>query len=190
MLFFGHLGITLGAASVVAHAIDHRQAETPSKNGWFGTLARRIDIRLLLIGSLLPDIIDKPIGQYLFRNTFYNGRIYAHTLLFLLALAVPGYYLYKSRRQVWLITLAAGTFAHLVLDEMWQVPRTFFWPLLGFGFQRYELTGWFANLLKELASSPYISVSEAIGLAIIIWFRVWLLSRRQFGSFLRHGKIP
>ncbi|MGD0794906.1 MAG: metal-dependent hydrolase [Dehalococcoidales bacterium] len=189
MLFFGHAGITLGAAAMAAGALDRRQPGEPHKISWFAPLARYIDIRLLLIGSLLPDIIDKPIGQYFFRTNFYNGRIYAHTLLFLLVLAGAGYYLYRSRRQVWLMTLAAGTFTHLALDEMWQVPGTLFWPLVGFSFPRYELADYLGNLLKEIISNPYIYVSEIIGLAIIVWFGVWLLSRRKFGSFIRRGKI-
>jgi inner membrane protein len=189
MLFFGHAGLTLGAAAVAAVTLDRRQVDGTEKRSWFSSLTRRIDVRLLLVGSLLPDIIDKPLGQYILEDIFQNGRIYAHTLLFLVLLAGAGYYLFKSRRQIWLLTLAAGTLAHLALDEMWQVPGTFFWPLMGFGFPRYDLAGYIGNLFKELISDPYIYVSETIGLAIVIWFGAWLISRHSIGAFIRHGRM-
>jgi inner membrane protein len=87
------------------------------------------------------------------------------------------------------ITLATDDFMHLALDEMWQVPGTFFWPLLGWRFARYELQGWLARLLRALLHEPYVYVSEAIGLAIIIWFSAWLISRKKVGVFFRYGKI-
>jgi len=189
MLIFGHAGITLGAAALVARAVSKRKADHAEEESWFAPLSRYVDIRLLIIGSLLPDIIDKPIGQYFFYETFYNGRIFAHTLLFLVLITAVGYYLYKSRKQLWMLTLAAGTFMHIAMDEMWQVLGTFFWPFLGWQFARYELTGWFASLLMALISSPYIYISEAIGLAIFIWFGVWVISQKKVGAFIRHGII-
>ena len=67
------------------------QAGTKGKPAWFDALARRVDIRLLAIGSLLPDIIDKPVGQVFFRGTFSDGRIFSHTLLFLALVSLGGY---------------------------------------------------------------------------------------------------
>jgi inner membrane protein len=189
MLLFGHAGITLGAAALAAGAFNRGESDELPRRAWFAALTRRIDARLLLIGSMLPDIIDKPVGQYFFAETFRNGRIYAHTLLFLLLLAGAGYILFKRRRQIWLVTIAAGTLAHLALDEMWQVPGTLFWPAMGFDFPRYELGGYIGNLLKQLLSNPYVYVSEAIGLAILAWFGGWLLSRRKLGVLMRRGKI-
>src|SRR4030043_267174 len=115
MLIFAHTGITLGAGSIIADTVNRR----PS---WFASLSHYLDIRWLLVGSLLPDIIDKPVGQYLFRDTFNNGRIFSHTLLFLIVISAVGFLLLKKYRYKWMLALAAGTFAHLVLDEMWQVP--------------------------------------------------------------------
>jgi hypothetical protein len=188
MLLFGHAGITLGAAALVARMASERKTVGEEKSP-FAPLARYVDIRLLMIGSMLPDIIDKPVGQYFFRETFYNGRIFAHTLLFLVLITETGYYLFKRRKQLWMLTMAAGAIMHVALDEMWQVPGTLFWPFLGFHFARYELSGWLANIFKALLSAPYIYTSEAIGLAILIWFGVWVISRKKVGAFIRHGKI-
>jgi inner membrane protein len=189
MLFFGHIGITLGAAAVAARAVTSRKANPATKESWFVPLTRYVDIRLLIIGSMLPDIIDKPVGIYIFGGTFNNGRIFAHTLLFLILITAAGYYLFTRRRQLWMLTLAAGTLTHLALDKMWQVPTTLFWPLMGFRFPQLELDEWITNLLKGLLSSPYIYISEAIGLAISIWFGIWIISQKKTRDIIRRGKI-
>jgi inner membrane protein len=189
MLFFGHIGITLGAAAVAAQAVTRHKANPATKEAWFVPLARYVDIRLLIVGSMLPDIIDKPIGIYFFGGTFHNGRIFAHTLLFFVLISAAGYYLYKSRRQWWMLTLTAGTLMHLALDEMWQVPGTLFWPVMGFKFPQIELEGWITNLLKRLLSSPYLYVSETIGLVVLVWFAIWVIRQKKVRAIIRHGKI-
>jgi len=49
MLLFGHLGITLGVFIGLRILIPR--------------LKSLIDLRYLVIGALLPDLIDKPIGK-------------------------------------------------------------------------------------------------------------------------------
>lgn len=185
MLLFGHPGITLGVATVLAHAVNIRGRKT----SMFTSLSRYADIRLLLVGSLLPDIIDKPVGHYFFRDTFNNGRIFSHTLLFLILISAVGFYLYRRHRQVWMFTLAAGTFMHLVLDEMWITPATLFWPVLGFTFEKAEINNWLSNIFRELFSSPVVYIPEAIGLAILLWFGLVVVRRKKFRVFLRYGKV-
>lgn len=185
MLLFGHAGITLGAGTLLAGAVNSRHGKT----SWFVSLSRYTDIRLLLVGSLLPDIIDKTVGQYLFRDTFSNGRIFSHTLLFLILVSAVGFYLYKCHRQVWMLTLAAGTFMHLVLDEIWNAPVTLFWPLLGFTFEKVEITNYLSYIFHELFSNLGVYIPEMVGLAILLWFGLALLRRKKVSVFIRYGKI-
>ena len=189
MLILGHTGITLGAAALVAGAAQGCRFPRIGRVSWLTALGSYLDIRILMVGSLLPDIIDKPVGQFFFRETFSNGRIFSHTLLFLIVLAAAGYGLYRYRRKVWLLTLAAGTFMHLVLDQMWQAPRTLFWPLLGFGFEKGYLTDWLLNVLRALFSDPAVYIPEAVGLVILVWFGVVLIARRKVGVFVRYGRV-
>src|SRR4030043_846688 len=182
MLIFAHTGITLGAGSIIADTVNRR----PS---WFASLSHYLDIRWLLGGSLLPDIIDKPVGQYLFRNTFSNGRIFSHTLLFLIVITAVGFYLYKRHRHIWMLSLAAGTFTHLLLDAMWQTPSTLFWPLSGFTFKRVELEGWAQNIFHALFSDPSVYVPEIIGLAVLLWFAVAVIRRKKVGAFIKKSKV-
>ena len=185
MLILAHTGIALGAATVIAGAVNNRRG----KVSWLASLSKYLDIRFLLAGSLLPDIIDKSVGQYLFRETFNNGRIFSHTLLFFLLLSAIGFILYKTRRQVWMLSLAAGTLAHLVLDGMWGVPATLFWPFMGFAFNSVELTGWASGMLEAVVSDPFIYIPEIIGLVILLWFGVTVIRRKQVSSFIKHGRV-
>ena len=182
MLLFAHTGITLGAATLFADAVNR-------KPSWFASLSRYLDIRWLLVGSLLPDIIDKPVGQYIFRDAFNNGRIFSHTLLFFIVISTVGIFLYKKQRRTWLLALAAGTFTHLLLDEIWQTPVTLFWPLLGFSFPREELAGWASDIWSALFSEPRVYIPEIVGLVILLVLGIYLIKRRGLGAFLKNGKV-
>ncbi len=182
MLLFAHPGITLGAATIAADIINR-------KPSWFASLSRYLDIRWLLVGSILPDIIDKTVGQVIFRDTFNNGRIFSHSLFFLIILTAIGYYLLKRHRQSWLLAIAAGVFAHLILDEMWQVPVTFLWPLFGFSFPVEDLDSWTANMWNALLTDPKYYISEIVGLVILLILCWWLISKKKIISFIKHGKV-
>ena len=95
------------------------------------SLGQHIDIRILLIGSLLPDIIDKPLGYLIFPETLANGRIFCHTFLFLFLVIAIGLYFHRKVKSNWLLVLSFGTFTHLVFDQIWLAPHTLFWPLYG-----------------------------------------------------------
>ncbi len=214
MLFLAHAGITLGAAVLAAGglatdhhstAVGNKAAEPPRRyyqpvlsllvspvwraSSWLTTLGKFIDIRLLFIGALLPDIIDKPLGHLFFREALSNGRIFAHTLLFLIIITLAGLYLYRRRAKPWLLVLAFGTLIHLVLDQMWQTPQTLLWPLLGFTFPKEDITGWLSDTLHALLTEPSVYVPELLGAVIIIWFAGILLRRKNVFPFIKHGQV-
>lgn len=207
MLVFGHAGITLGAAALLSSALgssrlskttrseviessSHPSQAIPKRKAWWLTyLGSRIDIRLLFIGSLLPDIIDKPVGQFFFRETFSNGRIFCHTLLFLILVTVAGIYLYKRYSKTWLLAFSFGTLTHLVFDQMWRTPQTLFWPLLGFTFERADISNWILNILHALLTNPAVYLPELVGAIILIWFVWLLLRRRKIYSFAKYGQV-
>jgi len=210
MLLFGHIGITLASAALgfglrgrLRHGITEHGLEdnstnrgsyssedhTNSKASFFRTLAKRIDIRFLLLGSMLPDIIDKPVGIYLFRETFSSGRIFSHTLLFLVLVVVTGMMLKRYSGNTWGLALSLGTLLHLVLDQMWQTPKTLFWPIFGIGFERIETTYWLGNIWQALLGKPEVYVPEIIGFVVFVWF-VWeLLRHRAIIGFLKKGRV-
>ncbi len=79
----------------------------------------------IAFGSILPDLIDKPLG-FLLYHSFGNGRLIAHTLLFNLLLLLLCVYLGK---ELWLIGICS--MLHLVEDQMWRMPDVLFFPFLG-----------------------------------------------------------
>jgi len=152
-------------------------------------LGKYADIRILVIGSMLPDIIDKPLGLYFLKNVFNSGRIFAHTLLFLILLIAIGAILYTLLKKTWMLVLSFGTFTHLVLDRMWNDPRTLFWPLLGVGFPRNESMNWLKEIMQDLVTNPATFIPETIGLIILVCF-TWFLARNgQLRHILMKGKI-
>ncbi len=144
MLLFAHLGLTLAAARFVAAA----------------------ELAFVALGSLLPDIIDKPLGWIIY-GTPSMGRIYAHTLLFLLLFIALAFFFWDIR----LASLSGGVLAHLVLDSMWNSPTTLFWPFRGAFLVMTELNtnDYIKQLLMGL-HDPWILVPELLGLAYLLYF--------------------
>ena len=156
---------------------------------WLDQLGKFLDIRLLLIGSMLPDIIDKPVGHIFFREIFSNGRIFSHTLLFMMLFAIPAIVFYVKRKKTWLLALSSGIFAHLILDAMWTNAVTLYWPLYGWKFPRLSepdiLTLWLTGLVKL----PVVYIPELIGIFVLAGFFVWLIRRRNLINFLSRSSF-
>ena len=160
-----------------------REDPAPSKK-----VAPALDYRLLLVGSMLPDIIDKPLGMWLLRESLSNGRIFGHTLFFAGLLAVVGLYLYLRRRRVGALCLALGTVAHLILDEMWLTPSTLFWPLRGLSFEQMDIEGWLPGILNSLVTEPTVYVPEIIGVILLALFFGRIICYGKLTNFLRNGR--
>jgi len=45
---------------------------------------KKINYLFVALGAILPDLIDKPIGRILLGESVANGRLFGHTLLFVL----------------------------------------------------------------------------------------------------------
>jgi membrane-bound metal-dependent hydrolase YbcI (DUF457 family) len=160
MFIFGHIGITLG--------IFYLLGNLSSKNDY------KAAVPWIVIGSLLPDIIDKPLGRLILIESIGSGRIFAHTLFFGALVALAGYYLYERGQPEFLI-IAGASFCHLLEDEIWNRPEVLFWPLLGWDFPRDDFSGSFIQYLMLIFTRSYdpafthAFVSEIIGLLIIIF---------------------
>jgi len=190
MLIFGHAGITLGAAVMLNGALSKSYPLCAGgRASCLASLGNRIDIRLLLVGSLLPDIIDKPVGQFFFRDTFSNGRIFCHTLLFLVVITLVGLYLYRGHGKLWLLVFSFGTFTHLIFDQMWLESRTFLWPLYGFGFEKIDLSHWTQGVFHALLTEPAVYVPELVGVVILVWFALVTVRKRKVYAFIRNGQV-
>jgi hypothetical protein len=199
MFIFGHLGISLGAASLVSGAISHLSRSSNSETQpspenkslldriGFRTLSRFLDIRLFMLGSLTPDIIDKPLAFF----GFGGGRSITHTLLIFLIFSGIGLIIYLSHRSTWLLAIALGIFTHLVLDFMWADPEILFWPLQGWIFPHPVRSLGFSQIgiwLNTLLTNPEVILSESAGLAILLGIGWLLANQALLKSFLQKGK--
>jgi len=137
------------------------------------------DIRLLVLGAFLPDIIDKPLGHLILPEN--NGRIFAHTVLFAVVLLTTAL---AFRR---LMPLSLGVSVHLLVDGIFLDPHGALWPLLGaFRSTDYELIRWL-----HAFNEPYTIMEELFGLtiiALIVW-QYGLYSRKGLSRFLRKGRL-
>jgi membrane-bound metal-dependent hydrolase YbcI (DUF457 family) len=124
----------------------------------------RSAVPVAAIGAILPDLIDKPLGHILLKGTLDSGRIYAHTLLFLGIALVAGLLYWRSRSSPLLLVLAGGILTHLMLDGMWNMPNTLFWPALG-DFLPHSYPDYFGNALITEVTSP---LEWLAGLSIVM----------------------
>ena len=159
----GHVGIGLGIA-------------------WLLTYRRpvSIDYRLVLVGTMLPDLIDKPLGSLL----GLQERLWAHSLLFLVVLLA----LSRIPRIRGLEWVGFGVATHFLLDLIWDTPNAFLWP---FGGPFLPSTFSVGSYVHILLTDPYVQAGEIVGtvaLVAIAWscgIRSWA----AFRGFLRTGSL-
>ena len=128
----------------------------------------RFDYRLLLLGSVLPDVIDVPFGQ----ARWAHSLAVAVGMLALVMLITAGR---KPSRRL-LLGLPIGMLMHLVWDGAFSATKVFWWPFSG---------SWGDNRVPSLERGWLNIVLEPAGAAMLIWaWRRFALSdperRRQF----------
>ena len=179
MFLFGHVGLAWGGVLVVEEA----SRRLPG-------LGRRtrIDFRFVILGSMLPDIIDKPLGIYILGGGLSNGQIFAHSLLSVLLLLLAALVARAGLRPALAFT-ALGAGVHLLQDRMWEEPNTLLWPLLGWRFERVDVRGWSGQMLEQLFSDPYTYVSETAGAALVVILLAFLIGRGGLRDFILDGRM-
>jgi hypothetical protein len=140
----------------------------------------RVDYRIVFLASLLPDVIDKPIGRILFRSKFHSGRLWGHTLLLNLALFCVVFFL-RGRIKRQFVLVPISSLLHIAEDGVWSTPKVFWWPLFGTVFPRQA-----AGIHWRTAV-----IQEGIGLAVLLWLFAShrMLSRDGLKSFLHTGML-
>lgn len=167
MFIFGHLGIGLQLAKPVR---------------------RKLPLKPLLLGTLLPDLVDKPLYYGLSWATGRRGydiglisgtRTFGHTILFTAAIAAYA----AARRSKAAAAVALGCATHLVLDAVTDVfvrradfsLSVFLWPFLGWKFPGTTYGG-LGEHLGEFRR-PFFLYAELIGALIL--FVEWYGARRR-----------
>jgi hypothetical protein len=160
VLVFGHVA----AAAVSCRALD-----------------RRADLRFIIFFTLLADIIDKPFGLWVFKETINNGRVWFHSLSVNLLITVI---LVLARKP---LVYALALWLHQLCDRMWMRPWVALWPLTGrFGYRDLAFEDWVYGIFN-----PYNVVSEAIGIAVLAAFawRYGMLRPTRLWEWARSGEL-
>ncbi len=113
----------------------------------------------LVVGSLLADIVDKSL---LFMG-IGSGRGISHTLLFVLVSFIIVHLAVRGKKSI-SIPFLIGLLFHLVLD-LPEVPL--FYPFIDYDF--IYIDDPFGLWLYVLFNEPIVSISEGIGLVVLIF---------------------
>ena len=122
-------------------------------------VTERLDDRALIFGSMLPDLLDKPIAIFIAPDLVnHTLRNFGHTLLFAVVLLAVAFTVTLWMRQSWPLALALASAGHLVLDTMWYSHRILLWPFAASMFD--------PSFIHEWGPSPAILYigAEAFGL--------------------------
>lgn len=150
-----------------------------------------MDLRWVVLGSVLPDLIDKPIAAILFHETFHTHRVYGHALVFPVALMVAGLLLTRrgSTARKAAFGVVIGVFVHLVLDGAWTSPEGFLWPFFGWSFPPVAGSD-LPTLLRHMLTDPWVWAGEAAGAAYLVYlWRRYLSSKGALAAALRTGRV-
>ena len=147
----------------------------------------RVDYRIVAVASLLPDIVDKPLGRIFLKARYDSGRLFGHTLLLNVAFFCVLFFM-RGRAKRTFVLVPISSLLHLAEDGMWSSPRIFWWPLFGTSFPKDPVPGGAAGFLVPTTAHL---VQEGIGLAVIAWLLAshGLLNRDGIRAFLRTGHL-
>jgi len=135
-----------------------------------------IDYRMVVLGALLPDLVDAPFGGARVLHTVVASVV----LLGVVMIATRGRRILRRR----LIFLPVGTFLHLVLDGMWARTHTFWWPAFGWSLP---------DRLPAFDHGVGLLVAQEMAGAVAL---AWCWSRFRLGdpavrsTFVRTGRLP
>lgn len=152
----------------------------------------KVDVRFLLFGAILPDLIDLPVGTLMLADRYSTGELWFHSL------TVPSIYMIVvllstrrgRRRRAWM-ALGVGWLFHLLIDGMWVHDEVFLWPFFGWEIPAGDAPYW--SLAWERAlSDPWRWLTEAVGVGYLIWLWVvlGLSDRARRRTTIETGRLP
>ena len=131
---------------------------------------RRVDYRYVLIGAVLPDVVDGILNVTLMDEP--AGRSIAHTLAAVIVVTVFILLAFRAERRLSVFGIGVGWLLHLVGDAMWLAPRTFYWPAFGTRFAARPPEPYSWDLLTHPLDHLATWGGEVLGLAVLAWFWV------------------
>jgi hypothetical protein len=150
----------------------------------------KVDVRFLVAGALLPDLIDLPLGTMVLADSLSTGEAWTHTLLApsIVTIVVLLTTRRGRRRRAWM-ALAVGMFFHLLLDAMWLETEVFLWPF--FGPIPSGSSPYWEGVWSRALADPWRWVREVAGVAYLtlVWLRSGLDDTERRRRFLHTGRL-
>ena len=135
---------------------------------------RRIDYRYILIGAILPDVVDAIlIGSSVVVSE--SGRGPAHSIAAVIVVALIILLGLRGELRQAVFGIAVGWLLHLVGDAVWAAPKTFLWPAFGSGFEASPSEPYSWALFTDPFANLKVWLGELAGLGALIWF--WIAFR-------------
>ncbi|SMC98150.1 metal-dependent hydrolase [Sporomusa malonica] len=172
MLPLGHMGITLSIVRTAA---------------WLFRI-NSLDYRVLLVGSILPDLIDKPL-RILFATEPIFGKGFGHSFLFLVSLYSVGKLLRNNQHKTTLWALWIGAVIHDVFDLMWFFPKIFFWPAFIPNLPKAPYEPWGQIIHFYGVPIRQVFALEVVGGGILLVSFIILALNNRLVRFLKTGKL-
>lgn len=128
----------------------------------------RYILPMCILGSILPDIIDKPLGYTIFPG-IGDGRLIAHSIVGILIIGVIALLLFRNPLETG--ALMSGVILHQLLDAMWLIPINWLYPFLGpFPiFMKENYFGW--GLMRELTTPSEWFFGLSLIFMLLFWSR-------------------
>lgn len=151
----------------------------------------KVDVRFLLLGAILPDLLDLPIGTLVLADRYSTGELWSHSLvapsLYMVAVLIMTR---RGRQRRAFMALGVGWLFHLFLDGMWVDPEVFFWPLFGdvpAGESPFWPLAW-----ERALTDLWRWVREAAGLGYLVWLwaALGLGSPARRRGVIATGRLP
>jgi inner membrane protein len=152
----------------------------------------KVDVRYLLVGAILPDLVDLPVGTLLLANSYATGELWLHSLI------IPSIYMVgvlmltrRGRRRRAYMAVGIGWLFHLLLDGLWTYPEVFLWPFFGWEIPMGDAPYW-SNAMDRALADPWRWGLEVLGLAYLgwLWVAVGLGVKERRAGVLRTGRLP
>lgn len=134
---------------------------------------RRIDYRYILVGAILPDIVDALLIATVVESE--SGRGPAHSLAAVILVALMIMLGLRGELRQAVFGVAVGWLLHLVGDATWSAPRTFLWPAFGGGFEAAPAEPYSWDLFTDPLRHLSVWLGEIAGLLALLWF--WIAFR-------------
>lgn len=173
MLPLAHIGFTTAAVKTLDSVVQFRH----------------MDYRILMVASLLPDLVDKPLAKLMSSSYDLEGRAFGHSLMFLACIGlIMGFlWLFKWRAGFWPFVL--GTLMHVVLDVMWLHPGIFYWPSAGWVFPKPVGEAWQGMMQFGNYQIKTLDFLDNLGVLLLLSIFMRVAMSGRIREFLRRGKL-